>query len=180
MSGYYSRKSYDKSHSRKQEEISTMQGWFKIGNFFGSNDTLAPPSIIGGKNKMGNVGLQTDIESNLKRLDVRKTGKFVDESSINNSNMRAKNMKNMLNNTKREDAKQSKLSQAFSRMDNHPVHLRSATINRFEFLIKDPRENVFYGFPNQEGDLRFGIDTRAQAKFNDQDDYHNNVIDKKL
>lgn len=175
MSGYYGRKSYDKSEESKSRRLSTAYGDYSLTNFI-PNQCYVPATVIGGRVKQQKTGQLIELESNLKRLDIH-GGKYSNDRIYYNSKQKAKSLHESL---QKPIGECSNLKQSYSRMNRSSVDVRTGYGSRFDFPIVDPRESVFNGFSNQEGDLRFGIDTRAQAKFGDQDEYYNKILDKKL
>jgi hypothetical protein len=66
-------------------------------------------------------------------------------------------------------------------MEHSAQDVRSMTVNRFDFPVTDPRKEVYFGFKGTEtyGDMRFGMNTRLDARDMDPNEYLAKIDDFK-
>ena len=174
MSGYYSRKLYDHCDLGEQHRISVGEGNYRINTDPFSNKRCAQPLGVGlardniyNPNRQNSVGSMIKLESHLRNLDEDSSRC---SSSIDTKNKRAK----MIYRGEQTLTPCNTMLQAsYSRMESPAIDVRSMCDGRFGFPIQDHRNEIFYGFEGtkQFGDMRFGIDSRADAKDSDPNEY---------
>jgi len=177
MSGTYNRKLYDRCDLLEQDRISKS-----VGNYHLSHDPhphkacLLPTGIMQTKDNIFNphrkshIGTMIDLESHLMNLD--ESDDRCGDKTIAQKNKRA----NAIYGKKSEPNSQmcnNDLRANYSRMENPAQDIRSMTFDRFDFPVTDPQAEVFFGFAgtNTVGDMRFGLDTRLDARDSDPNEY---------
>lgn len=173
----FTRKTYDSAHVKSKNFMSSAHGMYALSSHRIIDTCLPSVTVPLPKGKRYDPRVMAEIESNLKGLDIN-SGKFASSKQFLKREQKAQMLKSKVTRPN-SDKCSNKLSSSFSRMENPAIDVRSATFSRFDFPLQDPRNYVFMGSNHEFGDHRLGIDTRAQAKFSDQTEYHNN-LDKKL
>ena len=180
MSGYYSRKLYDHCDLSERRRISIGEGNYRTSSDPVSNSRCAQPLGVGlardsiyNPTKSNKIKSMIMLDSHLRNLD--------EVSSKCNSSMDEKNRKakSIYKHDERLDSCNPLLQSSYSRMEQPAIDVRSMCDNRFGFPIQDHRNEIFYGFKgtNQFGDMRFGIDSRADAKDSDPNEYMARIDD---
>lgn len=185
MSGTYNRKKYDHCDLEEQDRISKG-----VGNYNLSKDPkqheqhLRPTGIMQNKDTIFNphrkshVGSMVDLESHLRNLDERDDR--CGDKTINEKNKRAQKIYNNKVKPTLKPADRT-LEASYARMERPAQDVRSMTVNRFDYPVSDPRAEIFYGFDGTEqvGDMRFGMNTRLDARDMDINDYLSKIDDYK-
>lgn len=180
MSGYYSRKLYDHCDLGEQRRISIGEGNYRISTDPLKNKRCAQPMGVGltrdniyNPTRQKKVGTMIKLDSHLRNLDEVSSNC---DSSMTEKNKRAEMI---YGEHQRLESCNSMLQSSYSRMENPAIDVRSMCDNRFGFPIQDHRYEIFHGFQgtNQFGDMRFGIDSRADAKDSDPNEYMARIDD---
>lgn len=180
MSGYYSRKLYDHCDLSERRRISIGEGNYRTSSDPVSNRRCVQPLGVGlardtiyNPTKRNKTKSMISLDSHLKNLD--------EVSSKCTSSMAEKNKKarTIYDASDSLQSCDSIMESSYSRMERPASDVRSMCDNRFGFPIQDHRNEIFYGFKgtNQFGDMRFGIDSRADAKDSDPNEYMSRIDD---
>lgn len=185
MSGSYNRKLYDHCDLAEQDRISKGNGNYNLNKDSKKHKaSLRPIGIMQNKDSIFNphrmihVGAMVDLESHLRNLD--ENDDRCGDKSIKEKNKRAEKIYGEKQKQTFEKAERG-LESSYSRMEHPAQDVRSMTVNRFDFPVTDPRAEIFYGFEGTEqvGDLRFGMNTRLDARDMDPNEYIAKIDDYK-
>lgn len=166
----YGRKLYDHCDLIEQDKISKTPGNYRLSSKPVSHNRSSVPLTSGltrdsifNPEVRQHVGTYVDLESHLQRID-HVDSKCTKGRTLDDLNQKAKTIRDKLPQV--SGLADSRLMSSYSRMENPPQDLRSATISRFDFPIIDPKSQIFYGIPgtDQVGDFRFGVDSRMDAR----------------
>jgi hypothetical protein len=178
MSGNYSRKLYDDCFQTELVQSSKGEGIYRVHVDQKSNaPSYIPESIVSNRDNMFNpyngnaVGNLVNIESHLKRMDLADSN-CQEGRTLVEMGMYGQYLKSKIPNVKKVGS--TKLNTDYSRMNNPAMDVRSMTTSRFDFPIEDPRSSAFFGFAGteQDGDMRFGVNSRLDARDMDMADYY--------
>jgi hypothetical protein len=188
MSGAYTRKLYDHCDMEEQDRISKGNGNYNLSKDPKLHKArLRPNGIMQSRDSIFNphrkihIGAMVDLESHLRNIDDNENNNDrCGDKTIKEKNRIAGKIYN-------DDVKQKfgkaeqRLAPSYSRMERPAQDVRSMTINRFDFPVTDPRAEIFYGFEGtqQVGDMRFGMDTRLDARDMDPNEYLAKIDDYK-
>ena len=184
MSGIYSRKIYDQCFQNEIQEASVGTGNYMLHPDQNSNEPcLAANNIVGQKDNWFNpynihdVGNMVNIESHLKRMDLADS-RCSQGRTLAEMNAYGDHLKKKLKPHVKKDCNRQ-MQSSFTRMEDPAMEVRSMTTSRFDFPIEDPRGNVYYGMTSdQEGDNRFGMNTRLEARDMDPSLYQKKIESK--
>jgi len=116
-----------------------------------------------------NVGDLVNIESHLRRMDLHDS-KCVQGRTLDEMNVVGDNLKKKVKSGKSDCNRL--LNSTYSRMEDPAINVKSMTTSRFDFPIEDPRGQVYYGMnEDQQGDMRFGTNSRHESRSMDTDEY---------
>lgn len=184
MSGFYSRKMYDECFQGQIKAASVGTGNYMLHPDQHSNEPcFASNNIVGQKDNWFNpfnihdVGNMVNIESHLKRIDLADSN-CVQGRTLAEMNTYGNHLKNKLKPHEKKQCNRQ-MESSYSRMDNSALDVKSMTTSRFDFPIEDPRGSVYYGMTSdQEGDNRFGTNTRLEARDMDPSTYQTKIQSK--
>ncbi len=177
MSGIYSRKIYDNCDYRNLKHISEGAGQYTINSDLMSENEVCYPNIVPINYKPGyrsmhdvkNSVALTDIESHLLNLDIKYSN--CENSMLEKNNIADKLRQNVDTSTSTcKPNVDALLASSNTRMDSPSILLRDKTFSRFDFPIV-PHMAYFYDGvkgTSQEGNNRFGVNSRLVAKDNFQ------------
>lgn len=167
MSSIYTRKNYDDCFQEEIIRTSKGPGNYRVNVVQKSSkpsypvqDTVSYRDNIYNPNT--STGDHVNIESHLMRLDDRDSrcveGRTLEDLNRCGASLVAKIPKN------RGDGNKN-LNSSYSRMERSALDVREMTTSRFDFPIEDPRKGVYHGMTeHQNGDERFGFNSRLMAK----------------
>ena len=167
MSSTYTRKNYDECFQEEIIRTSKGPGNYRVNEVQKSRQpSYTVQDVVSFRdnvyNPATNVGDLTNVESHLMRLDNRDSrclnGRTLEDLNKCGESLVAKIPKS------RKDGNKN-LNSSYSRMERPALDVREMTTSRFDFPIEDPRKGVYYGMTEQQnGDERFGFDSRLMAK----------------
>jgi len=182
MSGIFSRKIYDDCYQSNRLNQGTGPGTYKVNvnqiqneKCIVENGMSNLRSFWYSPNDIDNISSLADIESHLKNLDLPDSrcleGRTMMEKNVY-ANYLSKNIKPL------KTACSKSLELENTRLDKSVSEVKMLTQTRFDFPIRDPRSNVYYGFSmdsDQIGSNRYGVNSRQQAKQMSPIDYSNKI-----
>lgn len=186
MSANYARKLYDDCFQDELVRTSKGPGNYRVNPDQKSNEPSLPiASVFGVKDAVQNpyvrnhIADMINIESHLRRIDDWDS-RCVEGRTLEDLN---KCGEKLLSKIPKNKERKTNLEKSYSRMENPAIDVRSMTTSRFDFPIEDPRKQVFHGMTEmQNGDMRFGINSRLHAKDSIPADYYASLgnVDKFL
>jgi hypothetical protein len=180
MAGYYSKKKYDCCDQRNIIDIETGPGTYKTlpiqtkHEFCNLYNTAPNVSNIWQANTPSNLNYIVDIESHLKNLDIPDS-KCLERRTLIDKGKHANELLNKIN--VNQEMCNRVLEPNYSRYDIPTYIYKEKPQTRIEFPIIDPRVYVYNGITNeQNGNNRFGVNTRLQVKDMSGEDFNNKII----
>lgn len=171
MSGLFTHEIYDSCYNNELTNQQINPGLFQLDKqrTISNNNCMTYNGPRGNSYRenadlnLTDFNYKSEIENNLLNIDLPNS-KCIKNNTVNDKNNR------LLNITNKQQLKNNQCSDfldyKYSRLDNLALDLKTAHINRYDFPIIDPRENVYYGIgnTNQQKNAREGINTRLMLK----------------
>ena len=171
MSGIFARQHYDDCYSNEFVHQQTNPGLYRMFELYGESPAKCYSEFGPSANAKRNTGelptgdhvKRVELEGYLMNLDIPNS-KCIDPNTMMAKNNRLKEVTK--NDNYSRNLCHDNLNYKYSRLDIPTNDLRSVYINRYDFPIVEPQNNIYYGMngTEQTGDSRFGVNTKLKLK----------------
>jgi hypothetical protein len=171
MSGIFARPHFDNCYTDEFINQQTNPGNYRLFNLYGENvnkcySEFGPSTNMKrstGEIPTGDISKRVEFEGYLLNLDVPNS-KCIDINTMKAKNKRLNDI--FLKESYTRPLCDDKLNYNYSRNEISTNEFRSVYINRFNFPIVEPQDNIYYGIngTDQIGSNRSGVNTKLQLK----------------
>jgi hypothetical protein len=174
MSGYNSRTKFDSDFYNELINEQTQQGYYRLDPNYSENN-IKCHSLFGPRQNNNRSNSEVNLYNFSDRKEIENYLKNLDMSYSRTTNMRTLDEKNnklneLLKNKQINTFNQcdNLLDNNNTRLNNDILDLKSININRYEYPIVNPLNQVFNGISNTEqiNNNRNGLNSRLEAKNN--------------